>query len=857
MEKSLKVLIVEDCEDDAILMIQELKRGGYQPAHDRVDTREGMISALDNEEYGLIIADYTMPQFSGTEALEVYKKRELDIPFILVSGTIGDDIGVEAMIAGAHDYICKSNLSRLVPAVKREIRESKIRQASRWADYALRKAHDELEKRVWERTAELAEANRALRDEIQERERIEQALLASKEELSIRNRISDIFLSVSDYSLYEQVLDVILETLNSKSGIFGYIDQGGNLVCASLNGNAWQECQMSNKDVVFPYDTWGETVWGNALRGKKSCCVNRPLFVPEGHIPVSRVLTVPILYRGTSIGLIAVANKTTDYDDGDQELLEMIARKIAPILHAKLQHDVEEERRMQAQEALKESEEKYRSVVEQSLVGVYLAQNGMLTYVNRKFCEIFGYEYEEIVNKLTLFNLIHSNDRSTIKENVGHHLSEGKGLSEFEVRGVTKDGRVIALKGLGRATLFQGQPTLMGTLIDITKEKVLEQELLHAQKMEAIGTLAGGIAHDFNNILMALMGYANLLQTMMDEDDPLRMYVDPMVSCIGKATSLTQSLLVFSRKQVMELKPLEVNGLVKNMEKLLRRLLPEDIEFSLAAGKDMTILADPTQIDQVLINLVTNARDAMPKGGTLRIEMGQAVIDEKFILLHGYGRPGRYALITVSDTGMGMDQMTCEKIFEPFFTTKEVGRGTGLGLSIVYGIVKQHEGYINVASQPGVGTVFSIYFPLTRAEIEEPKGVFIEFSGGSETILLAEDDGEIRKVIREILELSGHTVIEAVDGHDAVRKFREYYDVVDMVLLDVVMPGQNGREVFDEIRRKKQGVPVLFMSGYAGDVVLDKGIDHNGFEYVSKPVEPGILLQKIRKALSKQPASSP
>lgn len=851
MEKPLKVLIVEDSEDDALLMMHELKRGGYQPSYERVETRDSMMSALEGKDFGLIIADYTMPQFSGIEALDLYKKRRLDIPFILVSGTIGDDVGVEAMIAGAHDYICKSNLSRLVPAVKREIRESKIRRFNRSAEDALRRAHDELEKRVQERTAELAETNKALMAEIQERERVEQALRGLTDELSTRNRISDIFLSVSDATLYGEVLDIILETVSSRCGIFGYIGQTGNLVCASLYGNILQECQVPNKNVVFPPETWSNSIWGKALREKRSYSVNRPFSVPEGHIAITRALTVPIVYQDAAVGLIVVANKATDYDDGDRELLETIARKLAPILHAKLQHDIQEQRRMQAQDALKESEEKYRSVVEQSLVGVCLIQNEILTYVNRKFCEIYGYEYDEIVDKMTLYDLVHPDDRPIIKENIGRAIRGGKGLSEFEFRGVDKNGKIIALKGLGRASLYHGQPAIMGTLIDITKEKVLEQELLHAQKMEAIGTLAGGIAHDFNNILMALMGYANLLQMTMEEDDPMRVYVDPIVSCIGKATNLTQSLLVFSRKQVMELKPQQINSLIRNMEKLLRRLLPEDIEFSINLGEDMTVLADATQIDQVLINLITNARDAMPQGGILKIKVDQTIIDEEFKLLHGYGRPGAYALLTVCDTGVGMDQATSEKIFEPFFTTKEVGKGTGLGLSIVYGIVKQHDGYVTVSSRPDEGTVFSIYLPLTQAQTAPSMDGSPVLSRGNETVLVAEDDGDIRRVTKQILELSGHTVIEAVDGEDAVRKFRANQDSIDVLLFDVVMPKKNGREALEEIRKEKHDVPVLFMSGYTGDIVLDKGIDRKGFEYIPKPIDPHLLLTKIRKVLSK------
>jgi PAS domain S-box-containing protein len=850
MEQPLKLLIIEDSEDDALLMVRELRRGGYRPTFERVDTRDAMLEALDDATYSVIIADYTMPEFSGIEALDIYNKRKLDVPFILVSGTIGDDVGVEAMVAGAHDYICKSNLARLVPAVKREIRESNVRCKNRSAESALRRAHDELEKRVQERTAELAEANKALRVEIQERERVEQALRSSTNELSIRNRISDIFLSVSDATLYSKVLDVILDVLDSKLGIFGYIDQQGSLVCPSLYGNVWQECQMSSKDVVFSRDTWHDSVWGKALRERKSYCINRPFVVPEGHIPLSRALAVPVIYQGISIGLIVVANKATDYGAAEQELLEMIVRKIAPILYAKLQHETQEEKRIQAQEALRESEEKYRSVVEQSLVGVYLLQNEMLLYVNSKFCEMFGYGYGEIVGRMTLLDLVHPSDRTVVKKNLGLRNDHPERSSGFEFRGIDKTGRIVALKGLGRTSLYHGQPATMGILIDITKEKILEQELLHAQKMEAIGTLAGGIAHDFNNILMALMGYANLLQTMIDNDDPRRVYVDPIVSCIGKATSLTQSLLVFSRKQVMELKPQQLGVLIKSVEKLLRRLLPEDIRFDLSLGGDLTVLADTTQIDQVLINMVTNARDAMPRGGTLHIDMAEASIDDQFILLNGFGRPGSYALITVSDTGMGMDSATCAKIFEPFFTTKEVGKGTGLGLSIVYGIIKQHDGFITVESRPGESTTFSIYLPLTKSAITQSFEAPETFNGGKETILLAEDDGDIRRISREMLQLSGYTVIEAVDGEEAVRKFRENRDKIDVVLFDVVMPRKNGREALEEIRQERHDLPALFMSGYAGDVVLDKGVDRNGVEYIPKPIDPGVLLRKIRKALS-------
>ncbi|OPY65402.1 MAG: Blue-light-activated protein [Syntrophorhabdus sp. PtaU1.Bin002] len=389
-----------------------------------------------------------------------------------------------------------------------------------------------------------------------------------------------------------------------------------------------------------------------------------------------------------------------------------------------------------------------------------------------------------------------------------------------------------------------------GTIEDVTQRKHLESQLLQAQKLEAIGTLAGGIAHDFNNILTAVIGYGSLIHARMADSDPLRIYLDQLLSSSQKAVNLTQSLLVFSRKQVVELRPHKINKIVRGMEKILRRLLTEDIDFRVkAVEKDIIVMADVTQIDQVLLNLITNARDAMPEGGNLTIETKEVRIDEEFARLHGYGEPGSYALISVSDTGTGMDERTKAKIFEPFFTTKESGKGTGLGLSIVYGIVKQHGGYINVLSEPGEGTVFHIYFPAVKTKSEEVTHAPIDVKGGTETVLVAEDNSDIRGVLREVLGSKGYVVIEAEDGEDALRKFMEHQDVIDLVILDVVMPKRNGRQVCDEIRRAKAQVKVLFTSGYTGEVVIDKGVRGKAVDFIAKPVAPDDLLAKVRKVL--------
>jgi len=343
----------------------------------------------------------------------------------------------------------------------------------------------------------------------------------------------------------------------------------------------------------------------------------------------------------------------------------------------------------------------------------------------------------------------------------------------------------------------------------------------------------------------------------MDEDDPLRIYVERMLVSSEKAVNLTQSLLAFSRKQVIKLQPQTVSTIIRGIEKILQRLLTEDIELKvMTADKDITILADLTQIDQVLLNLATNARDAMPKGGVLLIETEEVQIDHEFTRSHGYGEPGDYALISVTDSGTGMDEMTKQKIFEPFFTTKEVGKGTGLGLSIVYGIVKQHNGYINVVSEPGEGTSFRIYLPATKTTAEEADRIPTDVEGGTETILLAEDNTDLRKLLREVLASKGYTTIEATDGEAALELFLEHKDSIDLLILDVVMPKKNGKEVFDEVRKVQPGVKALFTSGYTGDVVLDKGVHDGVVDFIQKPLSPNELLLKVRTVLDKKEGGS-
>jgi PAS domain S-box-containing protein len=510
----------------------------------------------------------------------------------------------------------------------------------------------------------------------------------------------------------------------------------------------------------------------------------------------------------------------------------------------------------------KQAEEQYRTIFENAVEGIFQSTiQGNFLKVNPALARMYGFDSpQELMTAITNIEeqmYVNPEDRTRL----GKKMEEQGLVSNFEIQLFRRDKSTIWISMNARMVRDAAGKGLYyeGTVEDITERKKAEEEkirlesqLRQGQKMEAIGTLAGGIAHDFNNLLTSIIGYGNLLQMDMDHDDPRKIYLDQILAASEKAAGLTQSLLAFSRKQVMELKPNLVNGILKGMEKLLRRLLTEDIEFSVVpADPDIVILADVTQIDQVLMNLAGNARDAMPKGGRLLIEARTVRLEKEFIQAQGYGEPGDYALISVSDTGTGMTEETLEKIFDPFFTTKEVGKGTGLGLSIVYGIIKQHNGTIQVNSAADRGTVFHIYLPTVKARVEAIAPDPWELKGGSETILVAEDNREVRKLTKEMLTRKGYQVIEAVDGEQAIQKFLDQQETIDLLLLDVVMPKKNGKEVYEEIIKVKPKIKVIFTSGYTGDVVIDKGIREEAMDFIQKPLSVKDLLFKIREVLDR------
>lgn len=505
-----------------------------------------------------------------------------------------------------------------------------------------------------------------------------------------------------------------------------------------------------------------------------------------------------------------------------------------------------------AGDVLRVSEEKFSKAFHSgpTLMTICTIKEGRFIDVNDAFLSTFGYEKEEVIDRTSTELGIWDGPEGRNK--IIDRLVRSEMIKDEEIIFCKKTGEELTMLWSVEVIDIEGQQCMLAVAQDITERKKLEARLLQAQKMESIGQLAGGIAHDFNNILTAIIGFAHIVKIKMAEDDPLKSNIDHILSSSNRAANLVRSLLAFSRQQISNPVPVDINEIVKDLVKLLFGILGDKIEVKLALSGDLTVMADRVQMDQVIINLCTNARDAMPDGGSLTIRTGNIRLEKEFTELYGYGMPGEYASISVSDTGTGIDEKMKDRIFEPFFTTKEVGKGTGLGLSIVYGIIKQHNGYITCFSEAGKGTTFTAYLPMIKSAVKETTAEVIPVSErATATVLLAEDEEDVRKLTSQVLSEAGYKVIEAVDGEDAVDKFISNRDRVDILLLDVIMPGMNGQDVYIKAKEMKPDVKALLFSGYPADFIQKKIIINNGLNFVSKPLPPAELLKKIREALGK------
>ncbi len=497
-------------------------------------------------------------------------------------------------------------------------------------------------------------------------------------------------------------------------------------------------------------------------------------------------------------------------------------------------------------------EKSFSETIIDSLPGIFYIcdEKGHLIRWNSNEKEVTGYSQQELA-QMDVYRLFWT-DRKLMADKMREVSETGQTVMEISL--ITKSGMSVPFYLTGYRMLIGDKRYVIGVGINISERKKLEEQFRQAQKMEAIGLLAGGVAHDFNNILSAIVGYSHITLMKMDGNDPLRNNIEQILESSERAAVLTQSLLAFSRKQVVNLTVINLNEVIKGFEKFLHRLIREDITLKInCSAGPLWIMADRAQMEQMIMNLVTNARDAMPNGGNLIIDTRPVNLRRDFIEEHSYGKEGEYAFVAVSDTGVGMDEKTVTRVFEPFFTTKEQGKGTGLGLSMVYGIVKQHGGFINVSSEQGKGTTFKIYFPQTRelTDDRKKKETLIAPQGGTETILVAEDDEALRRMSVAALSQFGYTIIEAADGADAVTKFKQNEENIHLVILDGIMPRMNGKEAFRQIKAMNPDVKCIFMSGYAEEIFTKDGVPDREAQLLLKPFSPLDLLKNIREVLDR------
>jgi two-component system, cell cycle sensor histidine kinase and response regulator CckA len=555
-------------------------------------------------------------------------------------------------------------------------------------------------------------------------------------------------------------------------------------------------------------------------------------------------LGVPLKVNHRILGALVLKSysKNTRFRERDKDVLTLVSHQLAAAIDRK-----------RNELALRRSEVRYRSLVQTAVYGIYRSSlEGQFLDVNPALIGMLGYNSALEVLALDPQKDVFV-DPAEYNRLVDEFRRTGR-MDGFEVRWKRKDGATITVRISGRAVAGGDEPSdvLEAIAEDITERRVLEDQFRQSQKMEAVGRLAGGIAHDFNNLLMVISGYTEVLLDQLTLAHTLYAKAEAIQQASDRATTLTRQLLAFSRKQLLELKVVEVNAIVEDMERLLRPLIGEHIELTTSLAPNIGCTrADAGQLEQVIMNLVVNAKDAMPNGGKICIRTASVTLDDSYRPENTFIKSGPYVMISVSDNGEGMDRETQARIFEPFFTTKEKGKGTGLGLSTVYGIIKQSGGYIFVQSEPARGTVFTIYFP----RIDEPSEalgaapVSIAAAGGSETVLLVEDEDSVRQLVRETLQSRGYRVLEAANGDAALALAAQHSDTIHLVITDVVMPGLSGHELVQKLLPARPGMKVLYLSGYAQDAFSATDATEAQKTFLQKPFTLQSLSRKVREIL--------
>jgi two-component system, cell cycle sensor histidine kinase and response regulator CckA len=877
------ILIVDDTPDSLELMAFQLRNAGYEVLT-ATNGEEG-FEITRQERPNLVISDVTMPYLDGIEMSRLIRAdAELfTIPVLLVSAIRKDTKSIiDGLQSGAFDYLeAPYELKHLLAKTERllEVNHGAIalRESEERYRLLVEQASDGI--LIFDKHGNFIEANRRAcemfgcdkgdlvqrnirefipAEELATRPLRMEELLAGKTVLSERYvRRKDgtrVLIEISAKMFEDGRMQAIIRDITerrhaeeARAQLATIVESTDDAIIGeSLDGTitSW------NKGAEIMYGYTAQEIVGRSISvlvppDRRQEVIELLERVRNGK-SIRHYETVRICKDGHPIDVSITVSPIKD-DDGKVTGAAIIASDITE--------------RKYAEQALQKSEERYREIVENANDIIYTHDlAGRFLSLNKAGEQISGYSRSEILN-MNIADIVSPEHIEKARRMIANKLN-GNEMTAYNLEIIAKDGRKVLLEIHSRPIYENGViACIQGIARDMTERKRAadalrhtEEQLRQSQKLEAIGRLAGGIAHDFNNLLTIITGYSDLVLRRLDQVDPHREKILEVKKAAHRAADLTHQLLAFSRKQVLQPKVIDINLITSNLSKMLERLIGEDIELSLNLKPGTWhIFADPGQIEQVLMNLVVNARDAMPQGGKIIIETQNVRIDERYAEVREVVKPGQYIMLAVSDTGMGMSAETQRHIFEPFFTTKEVGKGTGLGLSTVYGIIKQSGGYIWVYSEIDKGTTFKIYLPRTSADVETLKQADkqSETSHGTETILLAEDEAGVRALACNILEEQGYQVLEAADGEEAISVGKQHDGQIHLLLTDVVMPKMNVQELVDQIKSFSPQTKVLYMSGYTNDAIVHHGVLDPDTNFLEKPFTADGLLERVREILDR------
>ncbi|HEV8335788.1 MAG TPA: response regulator [Candidatus Polarisedimenticolia bacterium] len=878
-ERLLRILHLEDDPNDAELIRKALPKAGQGLLVEQVSTRSEFARLLGRGAVDLILSDFALPDFDGLSALKLARERFPDVPFILVSGTIGEEAAIESLRSGATDYVLKHRLSRLGPAVSRALEEAAERRKRVDAEEAL---HRE------QRLSRLEEARRR-RSEERLAAQFDMALALAK--------------STSLAEATPRILKSVCEVLECEYAALWEVDRQAKVLrCVEI----WHPArigfpqfeELSRRTTFAPGVGLPGRVWAS---GKPAWIQDVVEDANFPRAPAARreglhgAYGLPIVLQGEVLGVMEFFSREIREPSSDLvAMLTTVGSQIVQFIEGKhREQELVERVRLTALGAdigmsltqpgtLRDRLQRCAAAVVKHLDAAFariwtLDQAGQVLELQASaglYTHLDGAHSRVPVGKYKI-GLIAEERQAHLTNDVLNDPRVGdrewaarEGMAAFAGHPLIARDHLVGVMALfARHPLSDYVLTALATIADnvalgIESEKIeaerekLEIQFRQAQKMEAVGRLAGGVAHDFNNLLSVILGYGNLMLARSERSEGDRKSLQEMCKAAERAAGLTRQLLAFSRQQVLIPEIFDVRETVKELSKMLGRLIGEDVELQTHCCEEPChVLADRGQVEQVIMNLVVNSRDAMPQGGKLCVEVRSVGVAAPIPHDHVTMPAGRYVMLEVIDTGTGMDSATQNRVFEPFFTTKEQGKGTGLGLATVYGIVKQSNGYIWVHSEPGKGTKFTIYLPLSQGQAKEaipvPRGALLRGTG---TILLVEDSEALRRLARHVLEDTGYTVLAASSGEEAERLAAGHSGRIDLLLVDVVMPGMNGRELAERLSSLRSEMQILYMSGYTNDAVLQHGIASEAVNFIQKPFTPSVMTRKVREILKQNPS---